>query len=161
MNTGLYAFRFAVVVTALFLRCNDVTVFPPDHFENLEIRVLGGTIGANLMPVVPADPVIARVDLLLKNSSRQTTFSDLKIEEADVFLDSSDTRLGSISFSTSWDGELKPGESDTVRLSKVMSPETLFTPPCRQYVRLILKVVCSLSYFVPVRSDSLLFSCVY
>jgi hypothetical protein len=144
----------------LFITCNDNALLP-GSLDDLEIRFLSGTISASLMPFIPPDPIFCQLVVLAKNKSSTSPLASLRIQEADVFLDSTDARLGTISFATAWDGHLSPGEEDTVHLAKVRSPVSLFMPPCRQRIYLNLKVNALLTVSKTFQTDTLRFSCVY
>jgi hypothetical protein len=133
----------------------------PGPFDNLETRFLSGFISANLEPVVPPDPIFCQLVLLARNTSSSASLTGLGIPEADVFLDSTNARLGTISFSTTWDGQLGSGEGDTVRLSKVTSQTPLFAAPCEQYVYLNLLIRHQSITATTMKIDSLLFTCAY
>lgn len=158
-----YLLTVAVIlsITPLFITCNGSLVLPPENLDDLELRFLSGTIGADLQPFVPPDPVVCQVVVVAKNRSPNLFLTGLRIQAADVVLQSTNTKLGAINFSTSWDGFLNPGEEDTVRLVKVMSDRTLFSPPCRHYVHLNIVVSCGYLASKTIQTDSLLFACVY
>jgi hypothetical protein len=131
----------------------------PGPFENLEIQFLSGFISANLEPVAPPDPILCQLVLLVRNNSSSASLQGLGIAEADVFLDSTNARLGAMSFSTTWDGQLGSGEEDTVRLFKVTSQTPIFAPPCEQFVYLNLLIRHQSSAAATMKIDSLLFTC--
>ena len=161
MNDKLY-FRFIAILLILFLllSCrNEIT--PPVSLTNLETRFLSGYISANLMPIIPPDPINCQIVLLAKNKSSSETLSGLHILQAEVYRDSGSQRLGTISFSTDWDGRLAPQEQDTVRLTKVVAESSLFTPPCNKYVYLNLLIKSGLTDSTTTKIDSLLFTCVF
>ncbi len=140
--------------------CSGNTLVP-GSLDDLEVRFLSGFMTANLMPIVPPDPIYCQMVLLAKNNSTTSSLVGVRVQKGEVVLEETDTMLGTISFSTTWDGILNPGEEDTVRLSKVRSPVQLFTPPCGQRVRvnLIVGTLFGGSKTFPV--DSLGFTCVY
>jgi len=144
----------------LSFQCKNDTV-SPNVLDNLETRFLGGYISASLMPVIPPDPIYCQLTLLAKNKSSSTSLSGLSMPQAEVFLDSTNQRLGTISFSTTWDGSLGPSEQDTVRLTKVVSQTWLFTPPCEEYVYLNLIIRDQSNVSITLRIDSLLFTCTH
>jgi hypothetical protein len=144
----------------LSFQCKNDTV-SPNVLDNLETRFLSGYISADLMPVIPPDPIYCQLTLLAKNKSSSTSLSGLSMPQAEVFLDSTNQRLGTISFSTTWDGSLGPSEQDTVRLTKVVSQTSLFTPPCEEYVYLNLIIRDQSNVSITLRLDSLLFTCTH
>jgi hypothetical protein len=134
---------------------------PSATLDDLTIRSLGGYIEANLMPVVPPDPITCQITLLVENGNATETLMGVSIPQAEVFLDSARQRLGRISFSTAWDGRIGPNEQDTVRLTKVVSQTTLFPPPCTKSVYFSLVVKDQSDSSKTFRTESLLFTCVY
>lgn len=122
---------------------------------------ISASIGADLMPSVPPDPIGCQIILVAENKSKTQTLSGLSIPLADVFLNSLDQKLGTIIFTTIWDGSLAPLERDTINLIKVTSPVTLFDPPCNKYVYLKLLIKDDNSNYITIKTDSLLFGCVY
>lgn len=134
---------------------------PSGKLENLDVRFLSGRIEANLMPVVPPDPITGEIVLLMENKSASDALSGLEIPQADVFLDSTDQRLGTITFSTDWDGRLAPAEQDTVRLTKVMAQSSPFDPPCGKDVYLKLTVIDALNNSKSFTTNILSFDCSY
>jgi len=162
MKTKIYLVRVAIILLMgfLFFTCKDNTV-SPGALDNLETRFLSGYISADLMPVIPPDPIFCQLVLLAKNKSLTSSLVGLSIPEGDMFLNSTNARLGTISFSTIWDGQLGPNEEDTLRLSKVMSKTSLFTPSCEQYVYLHLTIKNQSIASKTLKIDSLLFTCTY
>lgn len=134
---------------------------PSASLDDLSVRFLNAYIEANLMPVVPPDPITCQITLLVENGNATETLTGVSIPQADVFLDSASQRLGTISFSTTWDGRLGPNEQDTVRLVKVMSQTALFPPPCSDSVYFNLVVNDERNNSKTFKTESLLFTCVY
>jgi hypothetical protein len=150
----------SVLIVQLFSSCKDQTT-SPESFDDLHFSFVSGSIGANLMPSVPPDPIGCQIILLAENKNQTNTISNLSIPQADVFLDSSDQRLGTITFTTNWDGRLGPMERDTVYLTKIISQTSLFSPQCNKYVYLKLLVQNDFKNSITFKTDSLFFGCVY
>jgi hypothetical protein len=104
-------YSFFLIASQLFAHC-DNNETPPATLDDLSVRYLEGYIEANLMPVVPPDPIVCRITVLAQNSNPTETLSGLSLPQADVFLDSSNQRLGTITFGSSWDGQLGPNDQD-------------------------------------------------
>ena len=150
-----------ILLTAiLFLHCND-DVISPSSLNDLETHFFGGYISADLMPLVPPDPITCQLVLIAKNKSSSASLIGLGIPRAEVFRDSTNVRLGTISFSTSWNGRLGPNEQDTVRLTKVVSPASLFTPPCGKYLYLNVMIKDGSNDSTMIKINSLFFSCTF
>ncbi len=149
-----FAFYFA------FSGCND-QVLPPDNLNDLQLRIINASIGANLMPITPPDPIRCVIVLAATNKNQTESLNNLSIAQADVYLNSNNKKLGSISFTTDWDGKLGPAESDTVRLSKITNSVSVFTSPCGEYVYLNLFVRQNIFTSISFKTDSMRFGCVY
>jgi hypothetical protein len=149
-----------VIAVQVLASCSDM-VTSPATLDDLTIRFVSGYMEANLMPIVPPDPVSCQVLILAQNNNPTETLSGLSIPVADVFLDSTNQRLGTITFSTSWDGRLSPNEQDTVRLTKVTSQSSPFTPPCGKQVYLLLSLKKDGNLSKGFKTESMFFSCVY
>ena len=149
-----------LIVCQLFVCCYNPET-PSATLEDLSLRSLGGYIEANLMPVVPPDPITCQISLLVQNGNATETLIGVSIPQAEVYLDSANQRLGTISFSTTWDGRVGPNEQDTVHLTKVMSQTTLFAPPCTKSVYFNLVVRDQSNNSKTFKTESLLFTCVY
>ena len=160
MNTSMHALLTIALAAQLFSSCSLNSV-PAGSLDDLDVRLLSSTISANLMPFVAPDPVSCSVALLARNTSSVRTLAGLRIVEGELFLVSSNARLGTLSFATVWDGRLNPGEGDTVRLTKVTSPAALFAPPCGEHVRLRLSIRDLRGDSRKVDIDSLRFDCFY
>ena len=155
-----FIFFIAVVVSQLVVGCKNSPT-SPGSLENLQLTFLQGSIGADLMPAVEPDPVSCYLQLLARNTSQTETLANVEIVQAEVFLKSSGEKIGSFSLSTTWDGNLAPGEQDTVVLLKSPSVKVPFQSPCYQGVYLNLEVRSDLSAFTTFKIDSLIFGCVY
>lgn len=142
------------------LRCDDNAI-TPNILDKIEVRFLSGRISADLMPIVPPDPIRARIVLLVHNTDSLQPVSGLLVPEAEVFLNSGRQRLGQIRFSSNWDGRLTAGEQDTVELEKVVTESLPFDPPCEKYVYLDMKIADIAGNSKSFSTDSLLFECTY
>ncbi len=149
-----------ILLTQVFFNCRDQST-TPESLDDLHLKFISGYIGANLMPSVPPDPIGCQIIIVAENASVTRTLSNLSAPQADVFLNSSNQKLGTITFTSSWDGQLGPSERDTVRLTKVISQTTLFSPQCGKYVYLNLVVQNDSKNSVTLETDSLSFGCVY
>jgi len=158
-NKGILGL-YLVVVSQLFVSCYNPET-PSATLGDLSVRSLDGYIEANLMPVVPPDPITCQISLLVQNGNTTETLIGVSIPQAEVYLDSANQRLGTISFSTTWDGRVGPNEQDTVHLTKVMSQTTLFAPPCTKSVYFNLVVRDQSNNSKTFKTESLLFTCVY
>ncbi len=150
----------SILISQLFSSCKDQST-TPELLGDLHLSFVGGSIGANLMPSVPPDPIGCQIILIAENKNQTKTLSNLSIPQADVFLNSSNQRLGTITFITIWDGQLGPMERDTVYLTKVISQTSLFSPQCNKYVYLNLLVQNNSKNSITFKTDSLFFGCVY
>ena len=159
----MFIVQMMALIGAFGLGCKDtVTVIPPGgDLNDLETTLLSGSIGANLMPFVPPDPITCRIVLTVRNTSTSESMAGLRLPGAEVVRDTPDVRLGQIYFSTTWNGRLDPGEQDTVHLVKVLEQTPLFAPPCGTHVHLNLLLSNGAGDVRIVRIDSLFFGCVY
>ena len=143
-----------------FLRCNDDAI-SYGSLDDLETHFYSGYISADLMPIVPPDPISCELVLIAKNKSTSASLIGLSIRQAEVFRESTSVRLGTISFSTIWDGRLGPNEQDTVRLTKVVAPASLFTPPCGKYLYLNVMIKDGSNDSTMKKINRLFFSCTF
>lgn len=160
VKRGITAISLFLLSGAMF-RCNDSST-APDNLNDLHLRFVRGSIGANLMPSVPPDPIGCEILFIAENTGAAgRRLKDLTIPKADVFLATGSEKLGSVTFSTLWDGEIGPGERDTVRIQKNMSPTPLFPPQCGKYVYLTITMQNAAGASIVLTTDSLYFGCVY
>lgn len=152
---------FTIIILFLHFSCCKKDIATNQQTDFIEVRVLSVHLHANLEPPQPPDPILCRATAIVKNTSSSVSISGLSISEAEVRLDSANQYLGRITFSYEWDGHLGPLEQDTVSLIKVMSNVTLFEPPCNKYVRVWFILQKDSKILKDVRSDSLLFLCVF
>jgi hypothetical protein len=111
--------------------------------QPVEATFVSGWIGADLMPIVPPDPIGCTLTLVLRNPNTGVDFSTMNVPSADVHLDRTGEVLGEITLNTLWDGRLLAGEVDTVTVNKVIEFERLFAPPCTEAVYLNVKILNS------------------
>jgi hypothetical protein len=159
-------FLFAILMSQSLPSCKDQSTnenppITPDPLGDLRLKFVSGYIYANLMPSIPPDPIVCKISIVAENASQTRVFSGLSVLQADVFLNSSNQKLGTIAFTTSWDGQLGPSERDTIQLSKVVSQTTLFSPQCSKQVFLNLIVQDESNNTIALKTDSLDFGCVY
>jgi|GEM_PF-5908547 len=159
MERNIYIVVFILIVQ-LFFSCKDQTT-SPESFDDLHLSFVSASIGANLMPNVPPDPIGCQIILLAENKNQTNIISNLSITQADVYLVSSDQRLGTITFTSDWDGRLEPMERDTVYLTKIIGQTSLFNIQCNKYVYLKLLVQNEFKNSNTFKTDSLFFGCVY
>lgn len=157
----LKIFLFELILFVLVFSGCDDQLATPESLADLHLIFVTGDIGADLMPSTPPDPIGCQITLVAENSSTTQTLNNLSASQADVFLNSTNEKLGTITFSSSWDGRLGPTERDTVHLTKVISQTTLFNPQCGKYVYLNLIVKNSPGNFIVHKTDSLFFGCAY
>jgi hypothetical protein len=158
MIKNVVMLAFAVYLT--ISGCNS-QISPPENFDDLQLVFVSGSIGANLMPITPPDPISCQIVLVVTNKNQTESLNNISIDQADVYLNSTNEKLGTISFTTDWNGKLGPAASDTVRLNKITNSVSVFTPPCGKYVYLNLFVRGNVFTPVSFKTDSLHFGCVY
>ena len=154
------SFLIAILLSQVFSSCKTQST-SPESLDDIHLTFISGHIGANLMPSIPPDPIGCEIIFVAENSNQAKEFSNLSVLQADVFLNSTNQQLGSITFETIWDGKLAPAERDTVRLTKVTSPSSPFNPQCSKYVYLNLVFQNASKNSIVLKTDSLLFGCVY
>jgi hypothetical protein len=164
MKTGdrmiIYFFMLAFAVYPAISGCKN-QISPPENLDDLQLSFVSGSIGANLMPITPPDPINCNIVLVVTNKNQTEPLNNISITQADVYLNSTNEKLGSIFFATDWDGKLGPAESDTVRLNKITNSVSVFTAPCGKYVHLNLFVRGDIFTPISFETDSLRFGCVY
>ena len=144
----------------MFWGCKDKVTSPPAR-DNFHVSFVSGFIGADLMPIIGPDPIDCRIIIVAENSSRTDVLNNLTVGQADVFLNSNNQRLGTIKFSTSWDGRLNPLERDTISLTKVVEQTQPFSPQCNKHIYLNLVIQSGEKNFTIIKTDSIGFTCVY
>ncbi len=144
--------------------CEDDSCRPRDcpqpPLSVIRMTCLESYIYADLMPIVPPDPISCRLTVRIENTSSKYSYAGLSIDSASVYLASSDQLLGGFRLSADWNGALAPGEADTVLAQKIEEEEQIFSPPCTDmvYIEVILS---SKSYGELIERTSTYFSCVY
>lgn len=169
MNTFTKArFGSATLLAVLLMwSCGDSEDGPSgtgpvdSSLTNLEVTWYGGTIGANLMPIVPPDPITCQVWLILENKSADRAFTKLEVPTAEVFLVRPDSLLGTIPLETDWDGYLAPAEIDTIRFFKNTGDQAIFPAPCNAQVWLNLLIGSAGGGTTVFPSLPLTFQCVF
>ena len=158
-----------VLVLAILLLCScedsEDCVCLPDRIDppmsDLSVTWDRGTIYANLMPIVPPDPVICRAWLILENKNPREAFSKVDVPTADVILVGADSTLGTIPMETDWDGLLAPGQRDTVLFFKNVGNQVMFSAPCSEQVFLDFMIQNTDGDAKVFRPDTLVFTCVF
>ena len=162
MNHFLSAVVLVLSLCCLSCTNNDEMVsIPPNISQYLDLQFVTGSVTANLMPFIPPDPISAAITLTAKNTHASQSMIGLRILKADVFRQTDSTLLGTFNFTSTWDGDLNPGDQDVVVAAKVRASATLFNPPCNEYVYLTILVGTDSNNVKVITSDSLRFACVY
>lgn len=138
--------------------CDDDDPQCPGPVKELSFRFLSGTISANLMPIIPPDPIGASLEVEVSNLTPYT-ITQVSIPWADVVHADSIQTLGRIDFSTTWGGVLAPMKTDTVTLTKINAGTKLFDPPCTERVVLKCQGRRDNQNIVVFDSDTLTFAC--
>ena len=139
--------------------CQDKVTNP--SLDHLKVEFIEGFIGADLMPVVPPDPIFSHLKIVIENQHSWYTFENLTVKYGYVVLNSTNSILGKIEFNSIWDGILEPSDIDTVELDKGLGSEKLFDPPCGQEVYLNIEIHCDCGTSKHHETDLLIFGCVY
>ncbi|UCH85037.1 MAG: hypothetical protein JSW50_04935 [Candidatus Latescibacterota bacterium] len=129
--------------------------------SDLSVSWERGQIFASLMPIVPPDPIVCRVWLILENQNPKEAFSKIEVPTADVILVRNDSTLGTIPMETEWEGLLAPGRKDTIFFFKNTGSDPIFTPPCGDRVLLDFVIQNADGYARMFRSDTLVFECAF
>ena len=160
--TSMVRLCSAALVMSGILACSDMGSEP--SIEHLEVRYLGGSIVADMMPVIspePNDRIFCTVDLIVRNSSAQWLDVRLRIMRADLRRSGTRTRLGTLSFATDWDGILEPFQTDTLRLVKRALSEDFAQPECEASVELDCEIGESEDVLIRFTAAPMIFHCVY
>jgi len=136
--------------------CSDHGIVQTEN-SFLDMVFVSGTITAKSPPITP-DPISCELVFVAKNNGMRL-IEGLSIDSADVVLDSTNQILGTIAFTSDWDGNLSPSQQDTVRLTKVQSQHSLFDPPCGYLVYIVVHIHKSGSLFESTVTDNLEFTC--
>jgi hypothetical protein len=161
----LYIIAFILLVSGE--SCKEHITSPLTQ-SNLQLNFVQGSIGANLMPIIlpdtipiPSDPFGCRLVLVAKNTSQTNTLSNIQIKQANVYLSSANQEVGTWFFSTSWDGWLEPGASDTVTLTKSDGSTSNLLDLCDRFLYLSLNIQIGSNKQTTFKSDSIGVLCVY
>ncbi len=162
MNTTsrFILFTWIIFLSVMSASCTQDAVLPPP-VTGLSLSVLDVSIGANLMPIVPPDPVVCRMTLVVHNGDMAESYIGLAVREGTVVVESTGSPLGTIRFTSMWDGHLAPGETDTVMVEKLAGTRAPFDPPCGARVTLRTAVVGLAGTIIPVSAEGIVFQCVY
>lgn len=163
-----YFYLIAFVLSVTCENCKEQTTSPVFQ-SNLQLEFVGGLIGADLMPIpilpdtipIPSDPFGCRLVLVVKNTSQTETLGNIHIKQANVYLTSTNQEVGTWSISTSWDGRLEPGASDTVTLTKSDGSASNLLDLCDRFLYLSLSIQIGSIKQTTFKSDSIYVHCVY
>lgn len=156
---------FPYVLLALVLgiaACDDDTTGTRDdaaRLSDLAVEVLDAYIMADLMPMVPPDPISCHLTLRLTNTHTKHALSGVTIPSAVVCLSKAGLGLGVIRFETDWEGSIGAGEVDTVEVTKITESEEIFDPPCREDVFLVVEIAKNVLEVEHVTTPTYFFSC--
>ena len=125
-RTRIYSAVFTILMFAVLTQCDDSTSPSPPgaYLDSLQVEVLQVRIFADLMPIVPPDPIFSRIEMRLENTYRNYSIESLKISAANVMSKETGEQLGQFRYTTDWPGELAPGEVDTVTWTKIQEDYT-------------------------------------
>ena len=161
-RVGAMVSGILLVVALGIAACDDDTTGPRDdaaRLGDLTVEVIDGYILADLMPVIPPDPIICYLTLRLTNTNTKHALSGMSIPSAVVCLSKAGLGLGVIRFESDWDGSMAPGEVDTARVSKIGESEKIFDPPCREDVYLVVEISKNVLEVKHVTTGDYLFMC--
>jgi hypothetical protein len=129
----------------------------------LQLDFVSGSISANFMPPLPLDTIwdqyVCELVIVAKNSSQTDSLNGIQIKQADVFISSTNQRLGTWNFFTRWDGKLGPNEKDTIKLRKVSGRLASRYGACYNFVYLNFIVNKDANHQIKYKSDSIFVSC--
>ena len=150
------------VVALGIAACDDDTTGPRDdaaRLGDLTVEVIDGYIMADLMPMIPPDPIACELTLRLTNTHAKHALSGLSIPSAVVRLNKDGEELGVIRFDTDWDGSIGASEVDTVKVTKIEESQEIFDPPCRESVYLVVEITRTALEVKHVSTPAYVFSC--
>ncbi|MBD3178326.1 MAG: hypothetical protein GF417_01260 [Candidatus Latescibacteria bacterium] len=127
----------------------------------LRMSILDVVVYANLMPMVPPDPVICEVTLAVENRSSGYPFSGLSVPSGYMYRSSDNSFLGFFRFSSAWDGRVGPSSIDTFTVRKRQEDAAIFSPPCGEDVYLYIFLSDGRYSGLADRSTGINFQCVY
>jgi hypothetical protein len=142
--------------------CDDDTSGTGDdaaQISDLAVDVIDGYISADLMPIIPPDPIACQLTLRITNTNSKHGLSGLSIPSSVVRLSKNGDELGVIRFETDWDGSIAASEVDTVIVTKIEESQEIFVPPCREDVFLVVEIVRNAFEVKYVTTPTYLFSC--
>lgn len=153
----------ALLVVALGIpACDGDTSGPRDdaaRISDLAVDVIDGYINADLMPIIPPDPIACQLTLRLTNTNSKHGLSGVSIPSSVVRLSKNGDELGVIRFETVWDGSIAASEVDTVIVTKIEESQEIFVPPCHEDVFLVVTIVRTPLEAKHVTTPAYLFSC--
>jgi hypothetical protein len=152
----------AVALMAGAIACSDLGSEPT--IDDLDVQYLSGAIVADMMPVippVPGDRIFCFIDLVVHNSSATRLDVTFRVMQAELRRSGTRARLGTLYFSTSWDGVLEPYATDTVRLLKRELSDDFHQPECDASVECDLEIGEAENLLIRLTTDSMTFNCVY
>jgi hypothetical protein len=161
-NFGTVATVALLVVALGTPACDSDTSGPRDdaaRISDLAVDVIDGYIRADLMPIIPPDPIACQLTLRITNTNSKHGLSGLSIPSAIVHLSKNGEDLGVIRFETVWDGSIAASEVDTVSVTKIEESQEIFVPPCREDVFLVVEIVGNALEAKHVTTPAYLFSC--
>jgi hypothetical protein len=167
MFTKAIVFFVALIAVLSLSACDDSGECPcpsgktDPPIDDLSVTWERGNIFANLMPIVPPDPIVCRVWLILENKNQWKAFSRVDVPMADVISLKNDSTLGIIPIETDWDNILAPGTKDTVFFYKNTGDNPIFGPPCGDFVLLDFVIENADGDTKVFRSDTLTFECAF
>jgi hypothetical protein len=109
----------SIMFLQLFYGCKNQTTSPSSE-SDLQISFISGTAGGDFMPIIVPDstnlpnPLQCKIVLVIKNINNDKIFEGLSIQQGEVYLSTTNTKIDTYNFSTNWSGRLAPNNSDTV-----------------------------------------------
>lgn len=167
MSARVFVLIVLFVAPLMLLACEDTEncMCSPDKIDppisDLSVLWEKGNMFADLMPIVPPDPIACRAWLIFENKNPRQAFSKLEIPTAKVILVKTDSILGAITMETDWDGILAPGLKDTVLFFKTTGTQPIFDPPCNEQVLIEFVIHNADGETKVFMSDTLVVGCVY
>jgi len=157
--SGIY--RVVMHTASGFTSYGDVEFKRLSVMWPLQVRVLDGMINADLMPVIPPDPILCHLCVELRNMSDGCGIKGLMITSAGVLLSKNDAVLGTIHFNPIPPIDLAPLEADTIVVDKIAEYARIFEPPCGENVYLKIKLRDGNGRSFIHKSQAFLFGCSY
>lgn len=123
----------AVLVFALSTGCGEDACRPgggsPPPISVLSASVIDGNIFANMMPIVPPDPIACTLTVRIENTSTKDTYTGIGVPSASVY-SAANEPVGRFRFYSDWDGELGPCGIDTFTIVKIQEQQPVIDNPC-------------------------------